>query len=97
MRADQLRLSAYEVHILRSVLRDWRQFHITSAGAIPARDLDQLEDRLDRVDVDSAEARARTGQAPFTPADLRPPISIGLGAPGDVPHTRHPLTFTDSH
>ena len=86
MRADQLRLSAYEVHVLRSVLRDWRQFHLNHAGGIPARDLDQLEDRLDRVDIDAAEARSRSGASPF---------DLGLGAPGDLPHVSHAVMTHD--
>ncbi len=82
MRADQLRLSAYEVHVLRSVLRDWRESNLIPTTPIPHHELDALERRLDRIDVDAHEALARSQPH----GDYR---SIGLGAPGDLPD-HHP-------
>jgi hypothetical protein len=82
VRADQLRFSAYDVHVLRSILRDWREFNITAACTIPAQTLDDIEARLERVEVDPLEARIRD-EAP--PEDA----TVGLGAPGDLARPLH--------
>jgi hypothetical protein len=91
MRPDQLRFSAYEVHVLRSILRDWRESNLIPTTPIPDHDLDALEDRLSRVEVDVHEALARSHMA--GDSDHHPrhhhPVVVGLGAPGDV---HHPLS-----
>jgi len=84
VRADQLRFSAYDVYVLRSILRDWREFNITAACTIPPHTLDELEARLDRVDVDPQEALVRADVA-SAPVDAH----LGLGAPGDLPRPLH--------
>ena len=87
MRPDQLRFSAYEVHLLRSILRDWRDSNLIPTTPIPDRDLDTLQDRLDHVDVDLNEAFARSHARGDTAEHRRP--AVGLGAPGDI---HHPLS-----
>jgi hypothetical protein len=84
VRADQLRFSAYDVHVLRSILRDWREFNITAACTIPPHALDDIEARLDRVEVDPEEARLLT-QAAAASDDA----ALGIGIPGDVPRPHH--------
>jgi len=91
VRADQLRFSAYDVHVLRSILRDWREFNITAACTIPPHALDDLEARLERVDVDPQEAQLRADTAPVSDA------SFGLGAPGDVARPHHKPHTTITH
>lgn len=88
MRPDQLRFSAYEVHVLRSILRDWRESNLIPTTPIPDRDLDTLQDRLDHVDVDLNEVFARS-HAHGDSGQHRHPVSVGLGAPGDI---HHPLS-----
>jgi hypothetical protein len=85
MRPDQLRFSAYEVHVLRSILRDWRESNLIPTTPIPDHDLEVLEDRLNRVEVDVHEALARSHKG--GDADHHP--LVGLGAHGDV---HHPLS-----
>jgi hypothetical protein len=87
MRPDQLRFSAYEVHVLRSILRDWRESNLIPTTPIPDHDLDVLEDRLNRVEVDVHEALARAHMGASD--HHHPPVVVGLGAPGDV---HHPLS-----
>jgi len=90
MRPDQLRFSAYEVHVLRSILHDWRESNLIPTTPIPDRDLETLEDRLNRVEVDVHEALARSHMG--GDSDHRRhhhPVVVGLGAPGDV---HHPLS-----
>jgi hypothetical protein len=89
VRADQLRFSAYDVYVLRSILRDWREFNITAACTIPPHALDDLEARLDRVDVDPQEAVSRDVPVSAAAPDDCDDAALGLGAPGDISRPLH--------